>query len=89
MNYGTIDFWKKVTKWCDKFVEYDREKKTIDMSLHNASRLISIISRKNVKQTTRETVYNFTKELLENLETNITIGRLNNLSKSLLDGRIG
>lgn len=67
MNYGTIDFWKKVTKWFDKFVEYDREKKTIDMSLHIASRLISIISRKNVKQTTRETVYNFTKELLENL----------------------
>jgi uncharacterized protein YuzE len=51
-------------KWFDKFVEYDKDKKIIDMNLLNASKLISIISRKNVKQTTKETVYNFAKELL-------------------------
>lgn len=88
-NYGTFDFWKRVTKWFDKFVEYDKEKKIIDTNLYNASKLISIISRKNVKQTTKEIVFNFTKELLENLQTHITIGRVNNLSKALLDGRIG
>lgn len=63
-NYGTFDFWKRLTRWMDKFVEYDKEKDVIESNLYNASKLISIISRKNVKLTTKETVYQFAKELL-------------------------
>ena len=65
-RWGTIDFWKRFTRWFDKFIEYNKEKSLVESNLKSAGRFITIVSIKNVKASTSQAVLEFTKEVLVN-----------------------
>ena len=66
MKWGTIDFWKRTTRWFDKFIEHNKEKSLVESNFHSAAKFITIVSIKNVKASTSQAVLEFTKEVLEN-----------------------
>ena len=66
MKWGTIDFWKRTTRWFDKFIEHNKEKSLVESNLKSAGRFITIVSIKNVKASTSQAVLEFTKEVLVN-----------------------
>ena len=65
-RWGTIDFWKRFTRWFDKFIEYNKEKSLVESNLKSAAKFITIVSIKNVKASTSQAVLEFTKEVLVN-----------------------